>query len=278
MQQHNNVHRQQLFNWIGRHIEAETPGHHLNDNLRIKYLDCFREALNRGLWVKTPDKPDYLWDESTFKVDQPIVCFTEWALSQSRPHTAEYGRLALGFPKRFVLSRGGQPVMYIRDGQKGAPYAAALRKVAEWFGKQPANHEIRPIQEQFRYLMHFTKRIGRTKKKFQDKQKRSMPEKKPAFRPDPFKKQFGPILHYLEEREWRIVYSETTRRCFLPGNSLGKPKYYLPFQSGRDLFTVVFPDHKTHRMAIEDKSIRQALYPENAPQVTVLSLEDVGTF
>ena len=280
MYQYNNLHRQQLFNWIGRHIEKETPGHHLNDDLRVKYLDCLHGALENGLWVKTPEKPDYLWDGSLFAVDLPITCFTEWALIQSKPHAHEYGRMALGFPKRFVLSRGGQPIMYIRDGQRNAPYSNALRKVAEWFGKLPdgATETLR-IQEQFRYLMHFTKRIRKPRKLPTSKPKQNAGQPKKPSKSDPFKKKFGPVLHYLEEREWRVVYTDAMKKCFIPGEDApGRPKYYLPFKPGHDLFTVVLPDYKTVRMAIEDPELRKALHPENAPQVTILSFQDIGTF
>lgn len=280
MQQHNNLHRQQLFNWIGRHIERETPGHHLNDELRVKYLDCLHGALEKGLWVKTPEKPDYLWDGSLFAVDLPITCFTEWALDHSKPHAHEYGRMALGFPKRFVLSRGGQPIMYIRDRQRNAPYSNALRKVAEWFGNLPKDAaEVRRIQEQFRYLMHFTKRIRKPKKQPESKPRQKTGQPKKPSKVDPFKKKFGPVLHYLEEREWRVVYTDAMKKFFIPGeDATERPKYYLPFKPGHDLFTVVLPDYKTVRMAIEDPELRKALHPENAPQVTLLSLQDIGTF
>ena len=282
MPSYNSVHRQQLFNWIGRHIEKEAAGRHLTDELRIKYVECLRGTLENGLWVKTPEKPDSLWDGSLFTVDRPITCFTEWALDQSQPHTREYGRMALGFPKRFVLNCGGQPIMYIRDGKQKAPYAFALRAVAEWLGDQshqPSNLDCRAVYEQFRYLIHFNKRIKHAKKRASGKKGKSTATPKVVHKPDLFKKSFGPILHYLEEREWRVVYDRSIAGCFRPaGGGDRDPKYYLPFKPGKDLFTVVLPDNRTVRFAMEDSAIRQALFPDKAPPVTVLSLDDIGTF
>ena len=112
---YNNIHRQQLFHWIGIHIEAKAPGRFLTDALRDEYIDCLEDALNNGLWAKVPGTPDQLGDGKLIKVSRPITCFTEWSLGQSLPHTQRYGRMALGFPKRFVLERGGQPVTYVSD-------------------------------------------------------------------------------------------------------------------------------------------------------------------
>src|SRR5512134_3427339 len=107
MTRYNSIHRQQLFHWIGKHIDDRTVGKSLTDSLRSDYVACLEGALENGLWLKTPRLPDCLGDGLLIKVHRPIVCFTEWSLGQSLPHTTRYGRLALGFPKRFVLSRGG---------------------------------------------------------------------------------------------------------------------------------------------------------------------------
>src|SRR5690349_5406552 len=113
MANYNNIHRQQLFHWIGSHIDSRRAGQRgkLDDAARTEYVSCLRGALKHGLWVKTPRDPDFLGKGDLIKVTRPIACFTEWTLGQSLPHTTRYGRLGLGFPKRFVLSRGGQPLI-----------------------------------------------------------------------------------------------------------------------------------------------------------------------
>src|SRR5438094_9710354 len=133
MAAYNNIHRQQLFHWIGTHIDEQADQRKLSDTLREGYVDCLKGALRNGLWVKTPREPDHLGDGSLIKVHRPITFFTEWSLGQSLPHTTRYGRLGLGFSKKFVLSRGGQPVIYVRDSNKNDPYTTALKILARFF-------------------------------------------------------------------------------------------------------------------------------------------------
>jgi hypothetical protein len=86
-------------------------------------------------------------------------------------------------------------------------------------------------------------------------------------------------LHYLEEREWRIVYDKTLRKYFEDCSSThGGPDYLLPFEAGKELFTVVLPDNCTVNLAMRDAWLRNKFFPKNSPHVTLLSFEDIGTF
>jgi hypothetical protein len=286
MPAYNNIHRQQLFHWIGGHIDILSGDNKLNDGLREGYVACLRGALKNGLWVKKPRDPDFLGRGDLIKITRPICCFTEWNLLQSRPHTSRYGRLGLGFPKRFVLNHGGQPVTYVRDSLKNDPYSSALKKLAGFFRdgtdciKLPARR-VEALKQHFDYLAHFSKRIKRPaapRVAFRRVSKAARPVPSISKLPDPFNRRFGTTLHYLEEREWRIVYSPALDEFFETGDPRGMPKYYLPFVPGRELFTVVLPDNHTVNMALNDKFIRQKLYPADAPHVTILSLQDIGTF
>ena len=285
MRLYNNVHRQQLFHWSGDHIEKRANRGKLDDGLRKEYVECLRSSLKNGLWAKTPRDKDFIGDGSCISVRRPITCFTEWTLDESRPHTLRYGRLGLGFPKRFVLNHGGQPVTYLRDGPKNAHYAAALIDLAKWFENPPGNllgeKEFQRIRERFFYLTHFSKRINRLKTVKQTAPKRNAGAKlRAAPSHDDFKRVYGPVLHYLEEREWRIVFDKPIEnRSLLPAVSNdAQPERYLSYKPGKDLFTVVLPDNKTINLAMECEDIKNAIYPEKSPHVTVLSLEEIGTF
>ena len=122
---YNGIHKHQLFHWIGHHIDI--PKGRQNDAASLEqrraYLDCLRGVLAPGKapWVKPPREPARLGDGSLIRVDRPIVCFTEWSLDESLPHTMRYGRLGLGLPKQFVLRHGGQPVTYVRDLSPAEP-------------------------------------------------------------------------------------------------------------------------------------------------------------
>ena len=95
---------------------------------------------------------------------------------------------------------------------------------------------------------------------------------------NPYLRFFGPTLHYLEEREWRIVYDKSLEDFFDDGPGIPGPEYFLPVKPGSELFTVVLPDNNTVHKALNDPYIRKNLYPKDAPHVTVLSLQDIGTF
>jgi len=292
MARYNSIHRQQLFHWAGSHIDERAGNKPLSDALRLEYVNCLREELKNGLWVKTPLYPDYLGRGDLIKVHRPITCFTEWTLGQSLPHTSRYGRLGFGFPKQFVLARGGQPVTYVRDAKRNDPYTVALLAIAEMFQNSgfftgKLDKKLKSLPGYFDYIAHFYKRIKKpveqtliqTKKKSLRQSKKPLPVAQSERKKDPYARSFGKTLHYLEEREWRIVYDFSLEKFFKPGpGGLGRPDYYLPFRAGRDLFTVVVPDNNTLSLALQDGMIRRYLLPTNAPHVTVLSIKDIGTF
>ena len=118
---HNNIHRQQLFHWIGEHIGrgdgARGQRAKLSDAQREEYLACLLGSFAHGLWMKQPREPEWIEPKprAGFRQARPMTCFTEWSLDLSHPHSTKYGRLGLGFPKRWVLERGGQPVTYFKS-------------------------------------------------------------------------------------------------------------------------------------------------------------------
>lgn len=294
---YNNIHRQQLFHWIGIHIEEKADDHYLTDELRREYVQCLEDALQNGLWAKVPRFPDQLGNGKLVKVHRPITCFTEWSLSQSLPHTRRYGRLALGFPKRFVFNCGGQPVTYVRDYAKGDPYVAALKALAKFAatldGMGVPTKEAEKIRNHLDYLSHFAKRTKKlalpiikkaplpsgsnAKPKFSSKAlTRAARMVKTIL--DPYNRKYGTTLHYMEEREWRIVYDDSLKDRFEKGPKSGTPSYYIPFKPGQELYTVVLPDNRTVNIALSRKALREKLFPQNSPHVTILSLQDIGTF
>ena len=44
---YNSIHRQQLFHWIGYHIEERAIGGKLTNDLREEYVDCLDDALKK---------------------------------------------------------------------------------------------------------------------------------------------------------------------------------------------------------------------------------------
>ena len=293
------IHRQQLYHWFGRHIDYTDPNDEdsrvktLDDDKRKQYLSDLRNVLNpkMGLWMKTPRAADQIGDGRLVKVRQPILCFTEWSLSDSRPHSYKYGRLGLGFPRKFVLGLGGQPVSYIAAAKNEPNYfTESLLKIARHFrGYKGDNADV--LEKEFQFLTQFIKKLKmeQADKEVRDKArsvKRIGKSQTGRAAPVPtFSKQFGKTLEFLEEREWRVVYHDALVHRLKIFKNQSRPKngpdYFVPVRPGQDLFTVVLPDYRTAHLlhtSAQFKDILPRLCPQDQPHVTLLTLEDIGTF
>jgi hypothetical protein len=293
------IHRQQLFYWMGRAIDVRNRSAKLlRDDLAKEVLAQVRGSLEHGLWVKTPRYPEtFELRGAVFPLDLPIACFTEWSLGEGLPHTSEYGRIGLGFPKRWVIDRGGQSVTYFRHSEKGSFLQSAFKLLGE-LGQPGPNGHWNPKPgttgfDQLRYVLHFAKMI---------RLRHARPRRKPAVpvlapprprkKPSPaaveaqmFKRKFGMPLQFVEEREWRIVY-HPANSGFVKG--AGVPDYYLPYLPGDELFTLVLPDNKVVSKLLQNDWFTERLftpwehYPQlrgrRVPPVTLLAHSDIGTF
>ena len=155
------IHRQQLFYWIGASLDKANRGRKVfSDAVTKECLAQLRGGLEHGLWVKSPRVPEQLdFRGRHFLLDAPICCFTEWSLGESLPHTREYGRIGFGFPKRWVIERGGQSVTYFRHSEKGG-FLPAVFKLLEVLGENTGNGVWKPRPglsgfEELRYLVAF---------------------------------------------------------------------------------------------------------------------------
>ena len=295
-----NVHRQQLFYWMGRSIDDRNGKRKLlRDELVTEVLRQLRGSLEHGLWVKRPRYPEkFELRNSHFALDLPIACFTEWSLGESLSHTAEYGRIGLGFPKRWVIERGGQSVTYFRHHAKGTFLQAVFKLLAAqgtgdahgfWQPKPGA-----PLFEELRYLLHFAKMIRlnapkpeRALAKMLPSPRRTPIRKRPvaAVEAQMFKRKFGRPLQFVEEREWRIVHHSSNKH-FVKGPGL--PDFYLPYLPGEELFTLVLPDNKVVSKVLQTDWYTERLFTpwkhyselrsRRVPPVSVLSHSDIGTF
>jgi hypothetical protein len=204
------LHRRQLFHWIGSDLEKDRK---LSAKARAeKYLEYLWDSLRDGLWLKLPRLEENLGGNGDFKLKLPICCFTETTLDEVEFHNREYGRLGLGFPKRFVLSHGGKPVNYVNDVKADLNFQAWLslkqKLHDERFKEVFSESERTSMLEEFEYLCHFLKclkepyfsrgkpakpKVGRIKSESDSVSKRKKSEN--------FKRNYGGILKYLEERE-----------------------------------------------------------------------------
>lgn len=274
-----------LFHWIGRDIEAdfEKSERRSREERAERYIAYLKGSLNLGLWVKHPDSPESLLSTPSQTLTPfPMTCFTEWRPDESREHVAKYGKLGLGFPRNWVSKRGGQPVTYVQHG-RGSRFTEAMAVVTKAMSRPESTEEER---RQLAYILHFAKPIrdGRVRKESPVNPKKAA--KRPArSAPDPFRRSFGEAMPYVAEREWRIVGPASELRShselpkyFKPAPAGARARFYLPYAAGRELFTVVLPDNLTMNRVLRDNDLRDGLFPEKGPHVTLVSLEDVGSF
>ena len=292
------VHRQQLYHWVGRHIDYTDPDDEdsrvksLCDEQREHYLSDLRNILDSkmGLWMKKTRVPDQIGSGNLVRVRQPLLCFTEWSLSDSQPHAYKYGRLGLGFPRKFVLGLGGQPVSYIAASQNEPNYFAdALLAVAAHFHRYQGD-DAEVLRKEFLFLTQFVKklRMEQQDRKARDEARSVKRYGRPAERrakpTKTYSKQYGKTLEFLEEREWRVVYHDALLRRGRIRENISRPQgpdYFVPVQPGKDLFTVVLPDYRTAqilRTSNNCKDILPRMQLPDHPHVTLLTLEDIGTF
>jgi len=233
-----------------------------------------RGSLNKGLWVKTPEQREVLhYNGQTFPLKRPIVCFTEWSLSASLPHTSNYGHMGFGFPRRWVLKHGGQPVTYFSPA-KSSPFLRAMFDLIEAKSKDGFDEQT---ERSLDFLLHFAKP---TKELAVQSEKKGAAT---ALHPttatpisDPYKRNPGAPMKFVAEREWRIVQHPSRR--FVKNEESEGPQFYLPYKPGKELFTLVLPDNYTVHRVMQDKKLSTLLFPVNCPHVTVISWADIGTF
>ncbi|MGZ5003989.1 MAG: abortive infection system antitoxin AbiGi family protein [Chthoniobacterales bacterium] len=287
----NNIHRQQLFHWIGKGIEKKSSGNgrKLDDAQREEYVSHLRISLESGLWMTKPSAEQVTVDKESFSQNLPVTCFTEWSLDRSSPHTLRYGRLGLGFPKNIILIKGGQPVSYFKSIGGRLLYASAMINLLRYFKGHQQEEVQKDLFLELQYVLSFSRAIkspsephsiSKTSKAPSGKKRKAIPSAKPkrTVKIDRFSRRFGLPLDLAEEREWRIVYHPELEKGKVVRKGPGKPPYLIPYKPGVELFTVALPDNRTVHMVMGDKFFRRQFFGPNRPHVTVVSIQDVGTF
>jgi len=259
------MHKRLVYHWIGRHIESRRD---LPEAERVEmYVEALRGSLDKGLWLNRMDEALHL-GRHRLDLNRRMVCLTESRLSECRFHSQRYGKLGLGFPKRFVLEAGGKPVSYVRH-KRGDLYTRLLLEAVE-----DAHGLVQ--RRRLEYLAHFVKPMGVQRRK--RTRRRASAPRAPGTGPTPqlwTRRQFGPRLLYLSEAEWRIVEDPSLlERTSIEMESTAE-RTYLRYDPGLDLMTVVFPDARIQQAALEDPVVGPKLRLADPP-INLFHLDEVG--
>ena len=274
----NTVHKRQLFHWIGTHLERDKSLD--RQEKRRRYLECLKASLDQGLWLtRSPQELDA--DHGGHKPlhVKPMVCFTDNRLSECAYHAANYGKLGLGFPKRFVIDQFGGPVNYVSHKMVCNLYFKYVYAVAGHLEDTNVDGSNDAVIDKLSYVMSFLKPISkrRVRAPRQKKPVPSAPDDKPAPKLLPTEKarSYGPALTYLVENEWRIVADgEVMKRLPIEPHPDFESVYLLPYKPEKDLFSIVLPDRATLQLALSDEGLRQRLY--GLPQTNLYVLDEVS--
>ncbi len=251
----------QLFHWFGGDIEKQKKSHET-------YMAYLNDQLAHGLRLTTKRaKADEILGQCIY--DRPFVCFTENRLSECMDHAEKFGRMALGFGKKFVVEAGGRPVDYVRN-RKGV-HDLFLTMMLRLY-------DLHPQSEELKYILSFLKPMSpkpevMARKAGAPKRTLALENVAQIQHKKNHTAQSGPDLIFQDEREWRVVYDHALKR--LVQDEKQPEMHRLPFRAGMDLRTIIFPSRKIQYDAIMNHPTIKNLMTCNPP-VRFFNLEEIN--
>lgn len=229
-----NIHSRFLIHWTGRDISTNKPLQLINTKMQ-SFVARLKDIIQNGLEMNFGRETIHGKSGTWIKIETARVCFTEIKLSQVLRHAEEYGLLGIALSRKFVLARYGNPVFYVQNGDRGT----VVENMDIIRGSVKNNREL---QKRFEVVLAFLKNMS-------DKNKED--------------------LKYYDEMEWRIVHSDLLENeghitKYSEGNG-----YYLKLRADH-IKAIVFPNHKTKKMALEDSWLRQYLFSKKIPMITTV--------
>ncbi|MFH0802996.1 MAG: abortive infection system antitoxin AbiGi family protein [bacterium] len=203
-----NLHSDILVHWTGRDFK-QPP----------EYIERLQAFYKDGIYAHPPKIVEKICGFNTEVVLRsiPMICFTEIRLSQAKTFADRYGKLGIGFSRKYLMDRGANPVFYLRSSKNGI------------------------VNTNFAYLFHMAEENGILNTFLAYcKSMSSEPDKE---------------LDFYEEMEWRTIVCElkdSSPPC--PHLTKKGEYYYLDFNPS-DVELIVFPDEIIKKAALEDPSM-----------------------
>src|ERR1051325_3373457 len=145
-----------LVHWTGSDIDEEKCD---DDAKRDKYLDRLRDDYVNGLFVKKSEEGTL----RRMKLKRLVrLCFTEIRLSEVETHASRYGKLGIGFDRKFLINRGGRPVIYV-------PFEATTKLMEDTMAYVFTN-TTGVVHERLKWLFAFVKRMSDKPTTYKDHQ------------------------------------------------------------------------------------------------------------
>jgi hypothetical protein len=233
------IHSKFVVHWTGNDFHKRNTA--ITTSIREQYVERLRDDCVNGLFMKPGQETIHGSNGSDLTASISRVCFTEVRLSQVEDHARLYGMLGIGFHRDFVLSREGNPVLYVQNGDKGV-LIENLAKVREFL-----EAENTAMLKNLEVVLGYLKNMSH---------------------------QNVSELGFYEEMEWRVVHLERLMTKYIKAEDVSQHIYRLLVKLG-DIKIIVFPDHETKNMAIADPDIRK-FFNQCSPMMT--TVEDCSNF
>lgn len=292
-----------LFRWVGKSIEDKPPKQRafITPYQRQEYLKYLADALDhqKGLFSRTPTDENLGKVISKgkrdgksirrFKSELPCLCFTELDLGDCAHHWNQFGRLAFGFTKQFILKQGGSPMQYCL-GTSDCDSVHDLACVSDYLKRVATGTEKAEMDAMaaFQRLCHFYKRVRpevAERKSPTEKPKDYKATEKKKFRPEPSPEDklakeagFGRLspMRHLEEHEWRLVYSENHDRWHKIKGGRSTAEAWFHVEVGEELQMIILPDNRSLQLVQQSDYLCDRLFRFPKKPVQVLSLEVIA--
>ena len=274
-----------IIHWTGaKDIDEEYKHHGDNDKRIDAYVDRLRGTLAEGLWINTVDEPLTTVLPAGFRKD--MICFTEIKLSSVAEHAKDYGHLGFGFSRKFITERGGAPVIYVSglndditqqfirqflillaliktpdvvDFVNQSGYISKMLLILQSLG---AVKYLRPDFRQ--HVLDRLAMCARGKRNVFEDLMNSIANNL-LFVKYMSDNELKPDYKYLNESEWRILYTPLTHGCCFDSERDSwkykkgdMPVVKIPFKQGQ-LKVLILPDDDVRKKALSEPYIKQWL-------------------
>lgn len=234
-----NIHSKFLVHWTGKKITSAKKPTKITDAEANSFVQMLTSIVENGLLMKLGTEIIYGKNNSSIQISIPRVCFTEVKLSQAQKHAGTYGFLGVGLNRKFVLSRYGNPVFYVQNGNYGITIEnlAIIHKFVKYIMKN--DDKVKALEVVLGFL-----------KNMSDKNSNK--------------------LTYYDEMEWRILHSDLLEREGYIIKAKQGSDLFLKL-APNDIKIIVFPNHKVKKMALEDYWLKKNLFSKRMPMITTVS-------
>ena len=242
------IHSKFLIHWTGRDFHVRNSP--LTQDLREQYVQRLRDDCEKGFFMKKGRETIHGVGGAKINADISRVCFSEVRLSQAEKHAKMYGMLGIGVHRDFVIERGGNPVLYVRNGdtdmvtQNLANVYCFLADKA----KDEDNEKEKQVLSELGLVLGFIKGMSH---------------------------QNDSEFLWYEEMEWRIVHVKRLEGKYFTVEDATQHFYRVNPLYPQDVKILIFPDYDTKQMAIGDDGIKK-FFKYGFPMMT--TVEDCKSF